>query len=33
MAGEDRLLIDYLMLIRVGGGWRLVSRVFGVADL
>lgn len=25
---EDRLLTDYLMLIRVGGGWRIVTRVY-----
>ena len=27
-AGDDRLLTDILMLVRVGGGWRIVTRVF-----
>ena len=33
LEGEERLLIDYLMLVRVGGGWRVVSRVFTPFDL
>lgn len=27
-AGDDRLLTDYLMLVRVAGGWRIVTRVY-----
>ena len=33
VAGEARLLIDVLLLVRVGGGWRIVSRVFTPRDL
>ena len=33
VAGEPRVLIDVLFLVRVGGGWRIVSRVFTPKDL
>jgi hypothetical protein len=29
----DRLLLDYLMLVAVGGGWRVVSRVYTSVDV
>ena len=32
-AKGHRLLIDYLFLVRVGGGWRIVSRVFSPVEL
>ena len=32
-AGDERLILDHLMTIRVGGGWRIVSRVYKSFDL
>ena len=28
VAGQDRLITDFLMLVRCAGGWRIVTRIY-----